>query len=61
MIVKKMQSLLIKMKTAFRVSSAKIEKHLDEDSIVHHARKGMLGMEKFAKKKVSSLSIYPLW
>ena len=57
MIVKKMQSLLIKMKTAFRVSSAKIEKHLDEDSIVHHAQKDTLEMGKFAKKKVSSLRI----
>ena len=57
MIVKKMQSLLIKMKTAFRVSSAKIEKHLDEDSIVHHAQKDMLEMGRFAKKKVSSLRI----
>ena len=60
MIAKKKQSLHINIKTAFRVSNAKIEKRRDEDSIVHHAQKDILGMEKFAKKKVSSLSIYSL-
>ena len=54
MIAKKKQSLHINIKTAFRVSNAKIEKRLDEDSIAHHAQKDILGMEKFAKKKVSS-------
>ena len=52
MIANKMKNRYTNIKVVSLELSAKIEKRLDEDSIVHPVQMDMLEMEKFAKKKV---------